>query len=75
MSEQKKRDRRTVAVIESETLVRPDGRAGIRLLLLDQETEEEESIVFEVSLLGIARFRKDLDVAEKHILQSQNPPS
>lgn len=75
MSEQKKRDRRTVAVIESETLVRPDGRAGIRLLLLDQDTEEEESIVFEVSLLGIARFRKDLDVAEQHILKSrsQNP--
>jgi hypothetical protein len=72
MSEQKKRDRRTVAVIESETLVRPDGRAGIRLLILDQDTEEEESIVFEVNMLNIARFRQDLAVAEQHILQSRN---
>jgi hypothetical protein len=72
MSEQKKRDRRTVAVIESETLVRPDGRAGIRLLILDQDTDEEESIVFEVNMLAIARFRQDLAVAEQHILQNRN---
>jgi hypothetical protein len=71
MSEQKKRDRRTVVVIESETLVRPDGRAGIRLLILDQDTEEAESIVFEVNLQAISRFRQDLTVAEQHILQSR----
>ena len=72
MSEQKKRDRRTVVVIESETLVRPDGRACIRLLMLDQDTEEAESIVFEVNLQAIARFRQDLAIAEQHILQGRN---
>jgi hypothetical protein len=72
MSEQKKRDRRTVIVIESETLVRPDGRAGIRLLILDQDTEEEESIVFEVNLQANARFRQDLATAEQHILKGRD---
>jgi hypothetical protein len=72
MSEQKKSDRRTVVVLESETLVRPDGRAGIRLLILDQDTEEEESIAFEVNLQAIARFRQDLATAEQHILQHRD---
>jgi hypothetical protein len=75
MSEEQKSNRRTVVVIESETLVRPDGRAGIGLLIEDQETEKEESIAFEVTLLTIARLRQDLSDAEQHILKSRNQNS
>ncbi|SDD41578.1 hypothetical protein SAMN05216337_101116 [Bradyrhizobium brasilense] len=54
-------------VTGSETMLRSDGHAAIRL-----ETKEMGPVAFEVSLQAIAALRRHLARAEIHILQSQN---
>jgi hypothetical protein len=61
------RDLITVKVTRSETMIRSDGRAAIRL-----ETREMGPIAFEVTLEAIAALRQHLARAETHIRQSQN---
>jgi hypothetical protein len=65
-------DLRTVQVIEAETMARPDGRAGIRLVTIDEESRERATTVFEVTLEMIASLRQVLAVAEQHLRQTQN---
>jgi hypothetical protein len=75
MTDNKTSDLHTVIVLETETMVRPDGRAGIRLLTQDEETRERAATVFEVTLEMIAAIRHALAVAEQHIRQSQSRTS
>lgn len=58
------RDIRTVTVIGSNTVARPDGRAAIVL-----ETLQEGAIAFEVTLQTIPQLRQEIDAAER-ILRS-----
>ena len=60
-------DLRILNVTSSETMLRSDGHAAIRL-----ETKEMGSIGFEVNLQAIAALRRHLARAEMHIRQDQN---
>jgi hypothetical protein len=64
MAERETRDVRTVTVIGSQSLARPDGRAAIRL-----ETKELGSIAFEVNQHAIDTLRRDLALAETFLRQ------
>jgi hypothetical protein len=58
------RDLITVTVVGSETLLRPDGRAAIRL-----DTREMGPIAFEVDQRAIDALRLQLVTAETHLRQ------
>ena len=57
----------TVIVTGSQPMVRPDGRAAIRL-----ETRQLGSIAFEVDQLAIDALRQALAAAETHLRLSKN---
>jgi hypothetical protein len=58
-------DYRTVTVLRSQALGRPDGRVAIRL-----DTKEEGTIAFEVDQHAIDALRRDLLAAETLLRQS-----
>jgi len=64
MSQRETKPLRTVVVIGSETLLRHDGRAAIRL-----DTKELGPIAFEVDQRAIDALRLHLGVAEEFIRQ------
>ena len=57
-------DIKTLTVLGSQALGRPDGRAAIRL-----NTKEFGSIAFEVDQLAIDTLRRDLTLAEQMLRQ------
>ena len=67
MSPERTTDLKTATVIGSETLMRPDGRAAIRL-----DTRELGSIAFEVDQQAIDALRRHLLTAETHLRQSKD---
>jgi hypothetical protein len=66
MTEHQTRDLLTVVVTGSQPMVRPDGRAAIRLETLSGP------IAFEVDERAIEALRLAIAVAETHIRQSKN---
>jgi hypothetical protein len=67
MNERQTRDVKTVTVIGSQPMVRPDGRAAIRL-----ETRELGPIAFEVDERAIEALRQAIASAETHLQRSKN---
>jgi hypothetical protein len=65
-------DLRTVQVIEAETMARADGRVGVRLASIDEESQERATTVFEVNLEMISKLRLVLADAERLLRQSQH---
>jgi hypothetical protein len=61
------RDVKTVTVIGSQPMVRPDGRAAIRI-----ETREFGPIALEVNERAIEGLRQAISVAEAHLRQSKD---
>jgi hypothetical protein len=66
MVQRQTREVRTVTVLGSQPMVRPDGRASIRL-----DTQELGSIAFEIDQRAIAALREAIAVAEIHLRQPQ----
>ena len=66
MAPRQTREVRTVTVLGSQPMVRPDGRASIRL-----DTQELGSIAFEIDQRAIAALREAIAVAEIHLRQPQ----
>jgi hypothetical protein len=66
MTEDKTSDVKTVTVIGSQPMVRPDGRAAIRL-----DTRELGPIAFEVDEKAIVALRQAIASAETHLRQSK----
>ena len=66
MAEQRTREVRTVTVIGSESMARPDGRVAIRL-----DTREIGSIAFEVDQHAIDALRRQLVNAEHTLRQTR----
>jgi hypothetical protein len=62
------RDLITLTVVGSETLLRPDGRAAIRL-----DTRELGPIALEVDQRAIDTLRRQLANAETHLRRSKTP--
>jgi hypothetical protein len=67
MAERQTRDVTTVTVIGSQPMLRPDGRAAIRL-----DTREIGAIAFEVDQRAIEGSRQAIAVAETHLRQTNN---
>lgn len=67
MAERKTRDLTTVIVMGSQPMLRPDGRAAIRL-----DTRELGPIAFEVDQRAIEALRQAIAAAETHIRQSKD---